>query len=402
MTACALALLGSASAADPLPQGAAGAAPAPAADVLARAYVQFGFAALRELREERPGANVFISPTSIALALAMTANGAQGATRDAMLDVLGAKDLTLDAFNGANQTLVAQLGATHAVQLEVADALWLRQDFPVSPAFRETLQTQYGAQAENLDFRSGSAPAAINAWAAQHTHGRITKIVDTLDPATVVVLTNAVAFKGMWSLPFDPQATAPHDFTVGNGGTKSVPMMRNTAKYDYANAGDVETIRLPYADGSYAMYVVLPKDRDAMRAFVRGLTPESFAALRESLQMGHGTIELPRFTIGYDAKLNGMLAKLGMGVAFGSDADFDGIHPGPPRLQISDVRHASFLKVDEAGTEAAAVTSVGVRAMLARAEPPPFHMVVDRPFFLAIRDETSGQVLFTGTIEDPS
>ncbi len=119
-----------------------------------------------------------------------------------------------------------------------------------------------------------------------------------------------------------------------------------------------------------------------------------------SLQTAHGTIELPRFTIKFGATLNTALRKLGMGIAFGDTADFAGIQKSR-RLEISEVRHASFLRVDEEGTEAAAATSIGIRPLAMRVEPPPFHMIVDRPFFVAIRDERSGQILFTGRIDDP-
>jgi serpin B len=179
-----------------------------------------------------------------------------------------------------------------------------------------------------------------------------------------------------------------------------VPMMKNSAEYAYGGANGLEAIRLPYADGTFAMYVVLPPDSNRMQSFLSQLTPDTFTALISSLHPQRGTIELPRFTITYDATLNAVLTKLGMGIAFGNNADFDGIRKSP-RMQISEVRHASFLKVDEEGTEAAAATSVGMRAMAVRIEPQPFHMVVDHPFFLAIRDERNGQLLFTGTIAKP-
>ena len=162
----------------------------------------------------------------------------------------------------------------------------------------------------------------------------------------------------------------------------------------------LEAIRLPYADRTFAMYVVLPQDSSGLQSFLSQLTPDTFTALVSSLHTQQGTIELPRFTITYDATLNAVLTKLGMGIAFGNNANFDGICKAP-RIQISEVRHASFLKVDEEGTEAAAATSVGMRAMAVRIEPQPFHMVVDHPFFLAIRDERNGQLLFTGTIAKP-
>lgn len=382
-------------------------APAPtalqaAASGVERPYAQFGFEALRELRAEKPGANVFISPTSIAIALTMAANGAEGATRAAILNGLGAQNETIDSLNAANHALLAELTGSQAVQLAIANALWLQEGFPVNPSFAQTLATLYGAQAENLDFRSPAAPATVNAWAAKHTNDRIQKIVDRIDPATIVILANAVAFKGKWTLPFDPASTKPHEFTTATGSVRSVPMMRNAARYAYVKAGGIEAIRLPYADESFATYLVLPRDAEAMHEFVQALTADSFATLRSSLRPGEGTIELPRFTIAYDATLNGMLEKLGMGIVFSDAANFDGIHRAPPPIQISEVRHASFLKVDEEGTEAAAVTSVGMRMLAMPAGPPPFHMVVDRPFFLAIRDERSGQILFTGTIADPS
>jgi serpin B len=147
---------------------------------------------------------------------------------------------------------------------------------------------------------------------------------------------------------------------------------------------------------------VLPQSTSGIQSFLRQLTPDGFTTLVSSLHPQRGTIELPRFTITYDATLNTTLTKLGMGIAFSGSADFSGIRKGPPPLQISEVRHASFLTVDEEGTEAAAATGIGIRPTAMRAEPPPFHMVVDHPFFIAIRDERNGQLLFTGKIEKPA
>lgn len=374
--------------------------PAPAA-ALAQPYEHFGFDVLRELRSQRSDGNVFVSPTSIAVALAMTSNGANGATRDAILKTLHAEGQSAEAFNAANRALAEEVAKTTPVQLSMANALWLQREFPVNQSFVQTLQSAYSAQAANLNFRSPEAVQTINAWVAKHTNDRIEKILDAVDPATVAVLTNAIAFKGKWTAPFDAKATQPHDFKTAAGASHSVPMMKHTAEYSYANANGVEAIRLPYADGTFAMYVVLPQDATRMQSFLEKLTPEGFDALRTSLQKQKGTIELPRFTIHYDATLNTVLTKLGMGIAFSDHADFKGISKAPRQFQISEVKHASFLSVDEEGTEAAAATSVGIRATAMRVEPPPFHMVVDHPFFVAIRDEKSGQLLFTGVIGEP-
>src|SRR5271163_600824 len=326
----------------------------PSANALARPYAQFGFDLLRQLSSQHPDGNVFISPTSIAVALAMTSNGANGTTREAILRTLHSDTQSIETFNAANRELAEQISKTTAVQLSIANALWLQQGLPANPSFVQILQTAYSAQAENLEFRNPAAVQTINAWVAKHTNGRIEHIVDQIDPATVVMLTNAIAFKGKWTLPFDPKDTQSHDFKTANGTVREVPMMKHSADYSYANGNGLEAIRLPYADGTLAMYVVLPQDTNRMQSFLQQLTPEEFTKLLSSLHPQKGTIELPRFTITYDVTLNSVLTKLGMGIAFSGNANFDGIHQGPSRLEISEVRHASFLRVDEEGTEAAA------------------------------------------------
>jgi len=383
-----------------LGSGAMPKADSPPASGLARPYTELGFDILRQLASQRPDGNVFISPTSIAVALAMTSNGANGATRDAILRTLHADTQSLEAFNAANRELAEQISKTTAVQLSIANALWLQQGLAVNPSFEQILQSAYQAQAQNLDFRNPASAETINAWVASHTNGRIEHLVDQVDPATVAMLTNAIAFQGKWTLPFDPKSTQPRDFRPANGAVLQVRMMKNSAPYAYGGGNGLEAIRLPYADGTFAMYVVLPLDASRMQSFLSQLTPDTFTALLSSLHTQRGTIELPRFSIDYDATLNAVLGKLGMGIAFSDNANFNSVST-TRRLQISEVRHASFLKVDEEGTAAAAATSIGMKTMIMRVEPPPFHMVVDHPFFLAIRDERNGQLLFTGTIAKP-
>jgi len=367
---------------------------------LAAPYAQFGFDLLRVVRAEDPKANVFISPTSLAVALAFAADGARGTTRDQLLHALHATG-SASAFDAANRALADEIAKTTAVKLTMANALWLQTGFAVKPQFVSVARSVFGAQASNLDFRTPGAVDAVNAWAKAHTNGLIPKVLDSIDPATVVMIANAIAFDGKWTVPFDKAATKAHAFDVAWSATRSVHMMNNAAKYAYAESGGLQTIRLPYADKSFAMYVVLPKDAATLDRFIAGLTPARFDALRASLVERKGTIGLPRFHITFNKKLNGELARLGMAQAFQHDADFGNIHAAPPALAIDEVRHASYLNVDEAGTQAAAVTTVGMKLLSIRVEEPPFSMIVDRPFLVAIRDEKSGQVLFVGTIVDP-
>ena len=239
---------------------------------LAAPYAQFGFDALRNLSSEHPRDNVFISPTSIAVALAMVSNGANGATRDAILKTLHSDGQSIDAFNADNRALVEQIRKATAVQVSMANALWAQKVVPVNPSFTQTLETAYSAQAENLDFRDPKSVETINAWVAKHTNDRIQKILDHIDPSTVSILTNAIAFKGKWSLPFDPKMTQPHDFKNASGSLRKVPMMKHSGEYAYAKDSSLESIRLPYADRTFAMYVVLPRDVEAMHWFLQQLT----------------------------------------------------------------------------------------------------------------------------------
>ena len=369
-------------------------------ETLARPYADFGFDLLRELSAEQPPKNIFVSPYSIAVSLAMLTNGANGATRQAILKTIHSDGQSPAALNAANHALIEQINRTTAVQLATANGLFVDNSSEVNPQFTETLQSGYGAQAENVDFRSPATAQKINAWVAQHTNDRIQKILDQISPSTKMILANAIAFQGKWSLPFESKLTEAHNFK-GSRGVRKVPMMSHSARYSYANRSSLETIRLLYADGTFAMYVVLPKDEAAMRSFLQGLTAERFSAYISSLESRPGTIDLPRFSITYHENLNKTLAKLGMGVAFENSADFSGIRQRPAQLRISEIRHASFLKVDEEGTEAAAATTTGMALTAVRPVSPPFHMVVDHPFFLAIRDEQSGQILFMGVIEEP-
>ena len=371
-----------------------------AAKALAQPYAQFGFDVLRDLSSQHSSDSIFVSPCSIAVALAMLSNGASGTTRQAILKTLHSDGQSMDALNTANQALVEQINKTTAVQLAVANGLWLEKSAAVNPQFTQILKAAYGADAENVDFRDPKSADIINSWIEKHTNGRIQKILDRTDPSTVAILGNAIAFKGKWSLPFEPKLTRPHDFKTASRGVRKIPMMEHSAEYSYAQGDSLESIRLPYADGSFAMYVVLPEDANAMRSFVQRMTAERFSALISSLRRRQGTIDLPRFTMTYRTTLNATLSKLGMGIAFDAGADFSDIHQPPPRMQISEVRHASFLKVDEEGTEAAAATTTAVLA-LARPTTPPFCMVVDHPFFIAIRDERSGQILFMGVVAEP-
>lgn len=365
---------------------------------LADANLAFGFRLFGQLAAAGTP-NTFLSPLSVSIALAMAANGARGATRQAMLDALALGHMDLPSLNRASAALIAGLGARDPqVHLAIADSIWTRQGLPVRQSFVQALKASYSAQAASLDFTDPHAPAVINAWVRQKTHGLIPTIITTIPPEAVMYLINALYFKASWTQPFPTYATRQQPFTLLGGKPAQVPLMANHGMYPYDEDATRQAIALPYAGGKFSMIVLLPAAGTDFAAFQKGLTTQTWSATVARLQQRSGAIALPRFTVTYSATLNAALSALGMGIAFSRQADFGAMFVNV-RAMISAVLHKTVMKVDEAGTTAAAVTSVGVTSAIAM--PTQFTMTVNRPFFCAIRDNTAGVLLFMGAITDP-
>jgi serine protease inhibitor len=347
--------------------------------------------------------NVFISPTSVALALAMVYNGARGETARAINRTLERGEIGLDALNRANAALIESLHALDPhIVLAIANSLWAQQGVSFAPDFLKSNQEFYHAELATLDFGAANAVAAINDWVERNTAGKIETIIDQIDRSTVMFLINAIYFKGRWAKPFDPRRSREMPFTVSGGRQKQLPMMAQTGKFDYYAIQGFQAISLPYGAGRASMYIFLPEQRSSLRAFRRELTHKSWDTWLRHFRPAEGTIVLPRFKLAYEATLNDPLKALGMGIAFDQRrADFSGmIADGKPSANIDQVKHKTFVEVNEEGTEAAAVTSIGmIRTTMAPQRN--FSMIVDRPFFCAIRDSQTGALLFMGAITDP-
>ncbi|MGH2411508.1 MAG: serpin family protein, partial [Chloroflexota bacterium] len=330
---------------------------------LAAANLDFAFRLQGAVLGKGAPSNLLLSPLSVSIALAMVLNGAKGSTRQAIASTLGLGNMTTADLNRASAGLLAGLPARDPkVQLEIADSLWQRQDLALLPAFVAAVGKAYGAVPTRLDFSDPRAPGVINAWVSKHTHGLITKIIDQIPPAMVLFLVNALYFKGPWSAPFDPIATAPGPFTLQGGSLVKVPMMTQSGRFAYTRQPGYQAISLPYGAGRYSMYLFLPDQSSNLRAFLSGLTARSWAGMVAGLSPQRGTISMPKFNLHYTTTLNSALSALGMGIAFDAQrADFSAMARGP-QLAISEVRHATVMQVDEQGTKAAAVTSVGIRA----------------------------------------
>jgi serpin B len=379
--------------------------PKPVDDRLIGATSRFSFKLYGQLLKQRTSKNLFVSPSSVLFALAMTYNGAEGETRQAMERAMELQGLSLPEVNRDFADLKSTLAsADPKVQLTIANSLWARKEFSLKPDFIQRTRRFYAAEVTSLDFNNPAAPATINSWVNNNTGGRIEKIVDQIDSDTVLFLINAIYFKGQWTTEFEKAKTREDDFNLAGGSQKKLPMMWQSGKYLYYKAKDFQAVSLPYGTGRMSMYVFLPNKGTTLDQFERNLTVEGWETWMRSFRVAPGEVTLPRFKIEYEVELNDALKALGMTEAFDSQrANFSGMaQVGQERLFISEVKHKTFAEVNEEGTVAAAVTSVGVRMTSAEIPQEPFIMKVDRPFFVVIRDSLTGTLLFMGSIADPA
>jgi serine protease inhibitor len=368
---------------------------------LVKANTQFGFKLFSQIYRQQPDQNLFISPTSVAIALSMTYNGAGGETQQAMARTLELTGLSLEEVNLANLALKSILESLDQnVELTIANGLWMPSQADLNPEFLQRTQQFYQAEVAELDFRDPSASEMVNSWVDRQTNGKIPQIVDRLSPETQLLLVNAIYFKGKWSQPFETALTQNLPFTLLDGSQKQQPLMSQTGEYRYLNNDIFQAVSLPYGEGNISFYVFLPKKEVGLSGFLDQLNADTWNSWMQEFSWQPGSIKLPRFQLEYEITLNDTLKALGMEIAFdGNRSDFSRIQTPPPNLAIDQVKHKTFVDVNEEGTEAAASTSVGIVAT--SVPPPPFEMSIDRPFFCAIRDEKTGTILFLGSIVDP-
>jgi serine protease inhibitor len=371
----------------------------------------FGFRLLNAVQKTVPNGNVVLSPVSAALNLSMVLNGADGQTRQEMLSALSLSGWELSAINEANAQLIKVIRTpANSITLSVADSLWVdSRRVTLRPDYVKQTQAWYDAEMNDIDFSDPTAATRINGWASKETHGRIAKVIDRIDPADLVLLLNAVYFKGQWTHKFDNAQTQQRDFALAGGAVKQVPRMAQSGRFDYFETPQLQAIRLSFGDGDLAMEVLLPAKSSSLGALEAELTAEHWTSWQAQYAPRSGTIELPRFELKSDYRLNDPLQALGMTRAFHPDgAQLTGMFASAPgqlrtgRFVISSVVQSTYWKVDEEGSEAAAVTTTGIRAAAVARPVQPFRMIVDRPFFCAIEDRRSGALLFVGAIYDPA
>ncbi len=367
----------------------------------------FAFELYQALREEE--GNLFYSPYSISLALAMTYAGARGETAEQMADTLQFllnQDTLPPAFNWLDAELASRgEGAKskdgEGFRLNIVNAIWGQKDYQFLSGFLDVLAENYGAGLRILDFikETEKSRLTINDWVSDQTEGRIEDLIPqgAIGALTRLVLTNAIYFNAAWEYPFDEKMTADGQFDLLDSGQVSVPMMKQTESFGYTEGEGYQAVELRYDGGELSMVILLPEAGN-FGTFEEGLQDQQVSDIISGLKSTEVALTMPRFEFESEFSLKDTLAEMGMPVAFSSAADFSGM-TGRRELSISEVVHKAFVAVDEAGTEAAAATAVIME--LTAAPDLPVEVTIDRPFIFLIRDIETGAVLFVGRVINP-
>ena len=367
----------------------------------------FAFALYQVLRSQ--DGNLFLSPYSISVALAMTSAGASGNTAREMAGTLR---FTLPqaelhpAFNAYSLDLEARADAVTEgtpFELSIANSLWGQQGFPFRTEFLDMLAENYSAGMRLVDFIQApeAARRAINDWVSDETRDKIKDLIPegAIDTLTRLVLANAIYFKAAWRNAFDSSGTTPAPFHRLDGSVVDVPMMHERESLGYAASEDVQALELPYENGNMSMVILLP-DEGKFERFEGTLSLAGVQGMLEDMTYRPVILGLPKFSYESSFSLSDALRTLGMADAFDPEkADFSGMD-GRRDLYITDVIHKAFIDVDEEGTEAAAATAVIVGTTSAPADEP-VTVTIDRPFVYLIRDNQTGAILFLGRVLDP-
>ena len=370
----------------------------------------------------KPSGNFFFSPYSITLALSMTYAGARGETASQMADVMHFQlpaDRLHPALNALDQELASRKDLENSqpgggkgsdgkgFRLNLVNDIWGQQGFSFLPAFLDLLAQNYGAGLRLIDFQANPEDARqqINQYITDQTEKRIQNLLPpgSIDEATRLVLTNAIYFNAAWFYPFDTELTKPQAFTRLDGSSVDVPMMRvpGAKRFNYRQGDGFQAIELPYENTDLSMLIIVP-DEGRFADFETSFSAVQLATLMDEMQSTEVVLKMPSFSFDSDFDLADNLQAMGMSDAFNPGAaDFSGMD-GARDIYIGAVVHKAFVKVDEAGTEAAAASAVAMRASAMPNQQPPVELTIDRPFIFLIVDAPTQSILFMGRVTDPS
>jgi serpin B len=348
--------------------------------------------------------NLVISPLSLNMALAMVWNGANGETKSAIQNAMGMENYQPEEVNTYFKKLRETFIKTDpTAKLAIANSIWSRKNFPVKTEFYNLNKEWYNAEVRELDFSDPAAPGIINQWCSDNTNGLIKDMISEISPEVMMYLINALYFKGIWSKEhgFKTAATTAESFYTNAGKQVKVKMMQQNNQLGYYSDEYLTSTALPYGNGSFSMVFILPNQNVSSAQAIEHLKqPDSWYRCMNPGGNYDVNLFIPKFKIEYENSLNEALSQLGMGIAFSGSADFSGI--SDVALQISTVKQKACIEVNEEGSEAAAVTAISIElTSVAPSEPQKVTFRADRPFLFAIKENSTGTVLFMGKIENP-
>lgn len=370
-------------------------------DEAQRTYVEagndFAFRFLKQIDAGEPG-NWFVSPVSLQYLLGLVLDGAEGATADEICRTLGYPAGQSEAVDVYCRKMLSELpNLDKKTKLTLANAIFFNDKMTIKVPYKKRVEKFYDAEVESLDFyQKRGTLRTINGWCNRQTNGLIPAVLDDVSPDMFAYLLNALYFKGTWMYPFNKRYTQDRTFTLESGQKKEIPMMMKERKYGYGENDVFQRVVLPYGNGSYSMIVLLPKKGHTVADVIASVNGENWKDIHS--RWGYGTlinVWLPPFESKYHIQLNDILCDMGMPRSFGPAAQFKPM--SDDALWLSFVQQDAVIKVDEEGTEAAAITSAGMLGATAVPEPPrviDFHC--DHPFLYLITENSTGTILFAG------
>jgi serpin B len=346
--------------------------------------------------DESVDKNYFISPLSLHIALGMLLNGADTDTKKEIQKVLGLENQSMEEINKTYLELIENLPKVDSkVVNTIANSIWQDKIFTSEQTYIDNLTSSFKARLYNEDFGNPATVDKINKWASDNTNTKIKKILEQIEPSQVMFLINALYFKGDWTKEFKTENTQKAEF-VGTNTTKMVDMMNQTTEFKYADLKDYQLVELPYGGEKYTMNIVLPKNT-SIENVVKNLNSAAWQSAQNSLTKRKVVVGLPKFKIEYSKKLNGILQQMGMVKAFSDQADLSKIAKPAGKLKVGFVKQDTFVAVDEKGTEAAAVTTIGIEVTSLPVYP---EIICNKPFAFLITEKTSNTIMFIGKVSN--
>jgi serine protease inhibitor len=364
----------------------------------------FALRFFQELEKENKE-NFFIGPYSIHQVLSMAMNANEGEVIKEYLNVLGYGDLTMDQANQANKSLTEYLKNIDAkVKINIANSIWHEMSFGVNSGLKRDLENFYSAKISGLNFSQSNAHQVINQWVASQTNNLIKDLLDRIPPDAIMYMVNTIYFKGDWRYTFDPKKTKKENFYLENGTPILVDMMESSDKTEvrqWSNS-NISYLEIPYSTGQYQMSIISAVN-GSLKDISTELTAKNMKTWSENASKRSVILKMPKFKMRHKIEnLNQNLIDMGLKSPFvGHPSNFTRLFVGQnlPPIKISRIMHEAVIEVDEKGTEAAAATIAEI--VLTSVPSGPTTLVIDKPFYFLIREQSSGAILFLGKYSNP-